>query len=55
MKFLLGTQILSWAGGQPDRLSAAARKLLAQAIGEGITQVTADAQMARYAGPVRKV
>jgi prevent-host-death family protein len=29
--------------------------LLAQAIGEGITLVTADGQLARYPGPVRKV
>ena len=28
MKLLLDTQILLWAAGQPDRLSAAARKLL---------------------------
>lgn len=28
MKFLLDTQILLWAAGQPKRLSAAARKLL---------------------------
>ena len=28
MKFLLDTQILLWAAGQPDRLSAAARTLL---------------------------
>lgn len=28
MKFLLDTQLLLWAAGQPERLSAAARKLL---------------------------
>ena len=28
MKFLLDTQILLWAAGQPDRLSSAARTLL---------------------------
>lgn len=28
---------------------------LAQALGEGVTLLTADAQVARYAGPVRKV
>jgi PIN domain nuclease of toxin-antitoxin system len=28
LKLLLDTQILLWAAGQPDRLSAAARKLL---------------------------
>lgn len=28
MKLLLDTQLLLWAAGQPDRLSAAARKLL---------------------------
>jgi PIN domain nuclease of toxin-antitoxin system len=128
MKLLLDTQILLWAAGQPERLSAAARKLLqdqrnellfsaaslweiaiknglgredfrveprlvrrglldngytelpitsqhavsidslpplhkdpfdrlllAQATIEGITLVTADAQLARYPGPVRKV
>ena len=128
MKFLLDTQILLWAAGQPERLSVAARKLLedprsellfsaaslweiaikrslgredfrveprllrrslldngyaelpitsqhavdidnlpllhkdpfdrlllAQAVGEGITLVTADAQLARYPGPVRMV
>lgn len=128
MKLLLDTQILLWAAGQPERLSAAARKLLnnrrnellfsaaslweiaikktlgredlrveprllrrglldngyielpitsehavsidalprlhkdpfdrlllAQATSEGITLVTADAQLARYPGPVRKV
>lgn len=128
MKLLLDTQILLWAAGQPERLSAAARKLLndarnellfsaaslwevaiknslgredfrveprllrrglldngyielpvtsqhavsidglpplhkdpfdrlllAQALGEGITLVTADAQLAEYPGPVRKV
>ena len=128
MKLLLDTQILLWAAGQPQRLSAAARKLLsnprnellfsaaslweiaikntlgredfrveprllrrglldngyaelpvtgqhavnidglpplhkdpfdrlllAQALSEGITLVTSDAQLARYPGPVRKV
>jgi PIN domain nuclease of toxin-antitoxin system len=30
MKFLLDSQILLWAAGQPERLSAAARKLLSQ-------------------------
>ena len=29
--------------------------LLAQAIVEGITLLTADAQLARYRGPVRKL
>jgi PIN domain nuclease of toxin-antitoxin system len=128
VKLLLDTQILLWAAGQPERLSAAARKqlgnpknellfsaaslweitikkslgredfrveprllrrglldngytelpvtsehavnidalpdlhkdpfdriLLAQALTEGITLLTADAQLARYPGPVRKV
>lgn len=128
MKLLLDTQILLWAAGQPERLSAAARKqlnnpqnellfsaaslweiaikrslgredfrveprllrrglldngyielpitgehavsidslpdlhkdpfdriLLAQALTEGVTLLTADAQLARYPGPVRKV
>lgn len=128
MRFLLDTQILLWAAGQPDRLSAAARRvlndprnelffsaaslweiaiksslgrsdfrveprllrrglldngyaeltvtsqhavsidglpllhkdpfdrlLIAQALSEGITLLTADAQVARYPGPVRKV
>ncbi len=128
MKLLLDTQILLWAAGQPERLSAAARKqlnnpknellfsaaslweitikrslerddfrveprllrrglldngytelpitsehavsidslpdlhkdpfdriLLAQALTEGITLLTADAQLARYPGPVRMV
>lgn len=128
MKLLLDTQILLWAAGHPERLSAAARKqlnnpqnellfsaaslweiaikrslgredfrveprllrrglldngyielpitgehavsidslpdlhkdpfdriLLAQALTEGITLLTADAQLARYPGPVRKV
>ena len=128
MKLLLDTQLLLWAAGQPERLSAAARKLLdnpqnellfragslweiaikstlgredfhveprllrrglfdngyrelpitsqhavsidglpplhkdpfdrlllAQALTEGITLLTGDAQLARYAGPVRKV
>lgn len=128
MKLLLDTQILLWAAGQPERLSAAARRqlsnpknellfsaaslweiaikrglgredfrvdprilrrglldhgytelpitsehavgvdalpdlhkdpfdriLLAQALTEGITLITADAQLARYPGPVRKV
>jgi PIN domain nuclease of toxin-antitoxin system len=31
------------------------RLLLAQALSEGITLVTGDAQLARYRGPVRKV
>ena len=31
------------------------RLLLAQALSEGITLLTADAQLARYPGPVRKV
>ena len=31
------------------------RLLLAQALSEGITLLTGDAQLARYAGPVRKV
>lgn len=31
------------------------RLLLAQAIGEGITLVTADGQLARHPGPVRRV
>lgn len=128
MKFLLDTQLLLWAAGQPERLPAAARKLLnnprnellfsaaslweiaikntlgredfhveprllrrglldngyaelpvtsehavtidllpplhkdpfdrlllAQALSEGITLLTGDAQLARYPGPVRKV
>ncbi|HYN81311.1 MAG TPA: type II toxin-antitoxin system VapC family toxin [Gemmatimonadaceae bacterium] len=128
MKLLLDTQLLLWAAGQPDRLSASARKqiknpkneilfsaaslweitiknslgrddfrveprllrrglldngytelpvtsqhavnidglpplhkdpfdrmLLAQALTEGITLLTSDAQLARYRGPVRKV
>lgn len=128
MKLLLDTQVLLWAAGQPERLSAAARKLLddpdnellfspaslwevtiksslgrqdfkadarllrrglldngytelpissehavnidglpavhkdpfdrmllAQALTEGITLVTSDAQLARYRGPIRKV
>jgi PIN domain nuclease of toxin-antitoxin system len=128
VKLLLDTQILLWAAGQPQRLSAAARKLLnnprnellfsaaslweiaikntlrredfrveprllrrglldngyvelpvtsqhavnidglpplhkdpfdrlllAQALTEGITLLTGDAQLARYPGPVRKV
>jgi PIN domain nuclease of toxin-antitoxin system len=128
LKLLLDTQILLWAAGQPERLSAAARRqltnpksellfsaaslweitikrslgrddfrvdprvlrralldhgytelpitsehavsidslpdlhkdpfdriLLAQALTEGITLITADAQLARYRGPVRKV
>ena len=128
MKLLLDTQILLWAAGQPERLSAAARRLLndprnellfsaaslweitikntlrredfqveprvlrrglldngyvelpvtsehavnvdalppmhkdpfdrlllAQALTEGVTLVTGDAQLAQYRGPVRKV
>jgi len=128
MKLLLDTQLLLWAAGQPERLSAAARKLLndprnellfsaaslweitikstlgredfrveprllrrglldngyvelpvtsqhavnldslpplhkdpfdrlllAQALSEGITLLTADGPLARYPGPVRKV
>ena len=128
MKLLLDTQILLWAAGQPERLSAAARRqlnspknqllfsaaslweiaiksslgrdgfrveprllrrglldngytelpvtsehavnidnlpdlhkdpfdriLIAQALAEGVTLLTADAQLARYRGPVRKV
>jgi len=31
------------------------RLLLAQALGEGITLLTSDAQLAEYSGPVRKV
>jgi len=128
LKLLLDTQLLLWAAGQPERLSAAARKLftdprnellfsaaslwevaiksslgredfrveprllrrglldngyvelpvtsqhavnidslpplhkdpfdrllLAQALSEGITLLTHDAQLAEYPGPVRKV
>jgi PIN domain nuclease of toxin-antitoxin system len=128
VKFLLDTQILLWAAGEPERLSPAARRqlsdpknellfsaaslweitikkslgredfrveprllrrglldngftelpitsehavsvdalpdlhkdpfdriLLAQALSEGITLLTADAQLARYPGPVRKI
>jgi len=128
LKLLLDTQLLLWAAGQPDRLSAAARRqlsnrsnelyfsaasiweisiknslgrddfradprvlrrglldngyielpitgqhaanvdsfpplhkdpfdrlLLAQALTEGITLLTTDAQLARYKGPVKKV
>jgi PIN domain nuclease of toxin-antitoxin system len=128
VKLLLDTQLLLWAAGQPERLSAAARRrlnnpknelifsaaslweitiknslgradfrveprllrrglldngytelpltsqhavsvdglpplhkdpfdrlLIAQALVEGITLLTADAQVARYGGPVRKV
>lgn len=128
MKLLLDTQILLWAAGQPERLSAPARKLLndpghellfsaaslweiaiksglgradfrveprllrrglldngytelpvtsehavsvdtlpalhkdpfdrillAQALCEGVTLLTADTRLARYGGPVRKV
>ena len=31
------------------------RLLLAQAVSEGITLLTTDAQLARYPGPVRKI
>ena len=31
------------------------RLLMAQALGEGITLLTSDAQLAQYSGPVRKV
>ena len=128
MKFLLDTHVLLWAAGQPERLSAATRRLLStphhellfsaaslweiaikktlgrddfrveprllrrslldngyvelpvtsqhavgidslpplhkdpfdrlllsQALSEGVTLLTADEQLARYAGPVRKV
>jgi PIN domain nuclease of toxin-antitoxin system len=128
MKLLLDTRVLLWAAGEPERLSAGARKLLdsprnellfsaaslweiaiksslgredfrveprllrrglldngyielaitsqhavnidslpllhkdpfdrlllAQALSEGITLLTADAQLAQYRGPVRKV
>ena len=95
MKLLLDTQLLLWAAGQPERLSARAKRqlndrenellfsaaslweitiktslgrddfrveprvlrrgLLAQALVEGITLLTADEQLARYRGPVRKV
>jgi len=128
VKLLLDTQILLWAAGQPERLSAAARRLLndtrnellfsaaslweitikntlrredfqveprvlrrglldngyvelpvtsehavnvdalpplhkdpfdrlllAQALTEGVTLITGDAQLAKYRGPVRKV
>jgi PIN domain nuclease of toxin-antitoxin system len=128
VKFLLDTQLLLWAAGQPERLSPAARRLLnnprnellfsaaslweiaikstlgradfrveprllrrglldhgyvelavtsqhavnidglpplhkdpldrlllAQALAEGVTLLTGDAQLARYPGPVRKV
>ncbi len=128
MKLLLDTQVLLWAAGQPERLPAAARRLLSdrrnellfsaaslwevaikntlgrddfrvepsllhrglldngytelpvtsrhalgvaalpplhkdpfdrlllsQAHGEGVTLLTADAQLARYPGPVRQV
>jgi len=128
VKFLLDTQLLLWAAGQPERLSPAARRLLnnprnellfsaaslweiaikstlgredfrveprllrrglldhgyvelvvtsqhavnidglpplhkdpfdrlllAQALAEGVTLLTGDAQLARYRGPVRKV
>ncbi len=128
MKLLLDTQLLLWAAGQPERLSATARKqinnpknellfsaaslweiaiknslgrqdfrvaprllrrglldngyvelpvtsqhaenidglaplhkdpfdrlLLAQALTEGVTLLTSDAQLAKYRGPVRKV
>lgn len=128
MKLLLDTQVLLWAAGEPDRLSAAARRLLndprnellfsaaslweiaikrmlgredfrveprllrrglldngytelpitsqhavgieslpplhkdpfdrlllSQALEEGITLVTGDAQVAQYGGPVRRV
>lgn len=128
MKLLLDTQLLLWAAGQPERLSAVARRqlansknelvfsaasiweitiknslgredfrveprllrrglldngyielpvtsehavsvdnlpdlhkdpfdriLVAQALAEGITLLTADARLARYPGPVRKV
>ena len=128
MKFLLDTHVLLWAAGQPERLSAATRRLLnspshellfsaaslweiaikktlgredfrveprllrrglldngyvelpvtsqhavgidslpplhkdpfdrlllSQALSEGVTLLTADEQLARYPGPVRKV
>lgn len=128
MKFLLDTHVLLWAAGQPERLSAATRRLLnspshellfsaaslweiaikktlgredfrveprllrrglldngyvelpvtsqhavgidslpplhkdpfdrlllSQALSEGVTLLTADEQLARYSGPVRKV
>ena len=74
MKLLLDTQLLLWAAGQAEQLSAAARRLLndqrnellfsaaslweiaiKKTLGEGITPITADAQLARYPGAVRKV
>jgi len=46
----VGIDSLPWLHTDPfDRL------LLAQALSEGITLVTADAQLAQYLGPVRKV
>jgi len=46
----VGIDSLPWLHKDPfDRL------LLAQALSEGITLVTADAQLAQYLGPVRKV
>ncbi len=60
MKLLLDSQLLLWAAGQPERLSAAARELLSEPRNELLfsaasTLLTADAQLAQYPGPVRKV
>ncbi|MDD2605824.1 MAG: hypothetical protein RBR20_10980 [Desulfobacterales bacterium] len=62
MKLLLGTHILLWAAGCPEKLSPSARSLLtasenalffsrlllAQAGAEGMSLVTADASVVRY-------
>ena len=70
MKFLLDTQLLLWAAGQPERLSAAARALLTNpanvllfsaaslwevAIKEPMVLVTADERLARYPGTIEVV
>ncbi len=51
MKLLLDTQLLLWATGQPERLSARARKLLQDPRNE----LLFSGQLALYPGPVRTV
>jgi PIN domain nuclease of toxin-antitoxin system len=52
---ITGQHAVSIDGLPPLHKDPFDRLLLAQALTEGITLITADAQLARYPGPVRKV
>jgi PIN domain nuclease of toxin-antitoxin system len=50
-----GRHVIAVAGLPPIHKDPFDRLLIAQAMVEGITLLTADAMIARYPGPIRKV